>query len=37
MITLCIVFNMAGTVNEKIQMVIMCLVLDSTYIVPLAL
>jgi hypothetical protein len=37
MITFCIAFNIAGSIKEKIQIVLMCLALDATYIVPMAL
>jgi hypothetical protein len=37
MITLCVAFNMAGTIKEKMQMVFTCLALDAMYILPMAL
>lgn len=37
MITLCIAFNTGGSIKDKIQIVLTCLALDATYIVPMAL
>jgi hypothetical protein len=37
MITLCITPVMTGTIKEKIQISIICVLLDSLYILPILL
>jgi hypothetical protein len=35
MITLCVAPQLVGTIAERIECTIMCLILDSIYIVPM--
>lgn len=37
MISLCIIPAMTGTLKDRIQIVIICLLLDSSYILPILL